>query len=438
MVDVPEINRHVAVLGEGGRESAFIHSLLQDSYVSAISVFDFHAGFSDDSRVIAAPMPIEDHRAVVKYCQDTNVDFVVSGPELVAANGLNDALRTADFPVFGASQTAIQIESDKAWARVFMEELNIPQPKFYIFTDATEAKRAASRDDHLRVVKATGLCSGKGVIVCDTLEETERAIDDMLIHKIFGAAGSTIVLEERLGHHDATAEEVSVMYYTDGKNLQQLPLVQDYKREFDQHRGANTGGMGCHTAPELLSSEEQTYIYREIAVPLLNSLADLDLFAGILYISIMKVAAGIFVIEINGRGGDPETIVQLAGQSHPHFSDFLLACATSRLAEVQPVTWDQKEYVDVVLCAREYPAGKSKGEKITGLSKAHEVAHRVLHAGTRLHKGEVVTHGGRILHVLGKGDTRAQAQTQAYDATKHIHFNGKKPKHRTDIGGRRQ
>jgi|GEM_PF-4526 len=434
-------HHQVAVLGSGGRESAFVGQLLSDPRVDAVHVFDWNASFNEDSRVIRAHIHVSDQSQLVEYCLQQRIDLVIVGPEQLAENGTSDALRAAKIPVFGASQKAIRIESDKAWARNFMSKLDVPQPQFQVHTNAALAKQAAKKNPLFRVVKASGLCGGKGVIVCDSYQETAVAIDSILAKHQFGTAGDTLLLEERLGWSDESAQEVSVMYYTDGKHLIPLPLVRDYKREFDHDLGKNTGSMGCHSAPESLSLAEADFVQTKIASPIIIELAaNNQPFIGILYVSLMKTSDtrhnpfGLFVIEVNGRGGDPETIVQLAGQHHPHIAEFFLACATQELGSIDAPTFDGKQYLNVVLAAREYPDGQSKGERITGLEEAEATARVILHAGTRLQKGEVVTNGGRVLDVVGSGESLAEATRQAYAAVSSIRFNDLQPKFRTDIG----
>lgn len=427
------MNREIGIIGSGARESAFIAALLTDPQVSLVHVFGKNGGFAGNERVrftgVTAP------EEIVNYAVAHALALVVSGPERGAIDGTNDSLRAKDIPVFGATQKSIRIESDKAWAREVMQKLRIPQPKFEVHTQAADALAAAKTNDKFRVVKAHGPAEGKGVIVCDTEEQTIEAIEMMLNKNAFGAAGQKIVLEERLGWNDPQARESSIMYFTDGTSLIPLPPVQDYKREFDNDLGKNTGSMGCHTAPESLDREEKWLVLSTIAQPLIQELARINnIFVGILYISLMKTSQGIFVIEINGRGGDPETVVQFAGMKHPHFADFLLACALGNLGEVESPTWDSNEYVDVVLCAKSYPDGKSKGENITGMKVAEEIAHTIFHAGTNISEGRLTTNGGRILNVVGKGKTRQEARIQAYAAASQIRFDGQPPKFRSDIG----
>jgi phosphoribosylamine--glycine ligase len=428
-------SKSIGIIGSGSRESAFIDALLKDPTVAIIYWFGNNAGYPNDPSIVRTNIAPDDKEGILRSCKDLQLDLIISGPENPSVNGTNDLLRANGFPVFGASQAAIRIESDKAWARETMQKLRLPQPEFEVHQNIEQTKKSLKTNEKLRVVKAAGPCEGKGVVICDTYEEAEAAAQSMLVHNQFGEAGSQIVLEERLGLHDTSAEEVSVMYFTDGNSLVQMPLAQDYKREYDGNKGKNTGGMGSHTAPESLSAQEQEQVRNKIAYPILNELAQSNNpFIGILYVSLMKTSRGIFVIEINGRGGDPETVVQLAGMSHPNFAEFLLACALGNLGTVEAPTWDDNEYVDVVLCAQNYPAGKSKGETITGIKEASKKAQAIFHAGTIRDGQKTLTNGGRILSVVGKGATRQEARDQAYESAQLIYFDGKVPKYRTDIG----
>ncbi len=431
---------HVAVLGNGGRESAFVHLLLRDSNVAMVHFIKSNAGFEGNARVKKIELDLHDFPAVTTYCQENNVSLAICGSEELAIIGLTDALKAGGIGVFGASSEAIKIESDKAWARKFMSTLGIPQPQYEVFRDAKKAVAQARKNEKFRIVKAYGPAGGKGVLVCDTFEETEKAINEIMVEKIFGDAGKLVVLEERIGWNDPTAEEVSMMFFTDGKMLAPLPLARDHKREFDHDKGKNTGGMGTYSPSLLLNTKEQKFVQKNIAQKIVDQLAKQGTpFTGILYVGLMKTADtsrnehGIFVIEINGRGGDPETIVQLDSQIDKHPSEILLACTNGTLKKFKP-TFDQLFHIDVVLCAKKYPEGKSQGEVITGIEEAEKMGAQIIHAGTTLKNGKVVTSGGRILEVLAKAKTFSQARQKAYAAAQCILFDGKPPKYRTDIG----
>jgi phosphoribosylamine---glycine ligase len=430
----------IAVVGNGGRESAFIKVLLRDSNVETIHFLKPNAGFQNNPRVKNVAMELHDHTAVVKYCQENHVTLALCGSEELAVIGLNDALKSAGIHVFGASLQAVRIESDKAWARKLMSTLGIPQPQYEVFSDPKKAVAAAKQNESYRIVKAFGLAGGKGVYVCDSLEDTEQAIQEIMVDRKFGDSGSTIVLEERLGWNDSTAEEVSMMFYTDGKTLAALPLAKDHKREFDGDKGKNTGGMGTFSPSPLLNEAEKEFVQTQIAQKIVDQLSKQgNPFTGILYVGLMKTADtsrneyGIFVIEINGRGGDPETIVQLDSQTNEHSSQIFMACATGELAQYKP-KFDDLVHIDVVLCSTAYPEGKTSGEVITGIEEAEKMDVQVVHAGTQMKEGKVVTNGGRILGVVAKGKTLAEARQKVYAAAQHILFDGKSPKYRQDIG----
>lgn len=437
---LPTKGLQVAVLGNGGRESAFVKILLRDKDVSMVHFLKPNAGFQKNPRVKNVEIDLHDAAAVVEYCQKNNVSLALCGSEELAIIGLSDALKAAGLHVFGASQKAVRIESDKAWARKFMSALSIPQPHYEVFSDSKKAIAAVRKNETFRIVKAFGPASGKGVYVCDSLAETEQAIQEIMVESKFGDSGKTVVLEERLGWGDPTAEEVSMMFYTDGKTLAALPLAQDHKTEFDGDKGKNTGGMGTFSPCLLLNNAEQKFVQKNIAQKIVDQLAKQGSpFTGILYIGLMKTADtsrnkhGIFVIEVNGRGGDPETIVQLDSQTDKHPAQIFIACTTGKLAKFKP-TFDTSVHFDVVLCSTKYPEGKTQDEVITGIAKAEKMGVQVLHAGTKMKDGKVVTNGGRILDVVAKAKTLKAARKKVYAAIPYILFNGKKPKFRTDIG----
>lgn len=430
----------VAVLGNGGRESSFIQALLKDKDVALIHFLKFNAGFPNHSRVKNVEIDLKDKKAVVKYCLKNKVTLALLGSEELPISGLSDSLAKAGIKVFGASSKAIKIESDKAWARKLMSTLSIPQPLYEIFSNPQKAIEGAKANDKFRIVKAIGPAGGKGVYVCDSFIETKQAIEDIMVAKKFGESGNKIVLEERLGWKDPKAEEVSVMFYTDGKTLSALPLARDHKREYDDDMGKNTGGMGVVSPSQLLNKKEQKFVETEIAQKIIKALAKQGTpFVGILYVGLIKTSDtsrnphGIFVIEINGRGGDPEMEVQLASQKNTNSSQIFLACTNGTLAKFKP-RFDKLFYVDVVLCAKKYPEGKSQGEVITGIKKVEKIGVQVLHAGTQIKDGKLVTNGGRILNLIASGKTLKEAHNKVYKAAQYILFDGKKPKYRHDIG----
>lgn len=433
-------NLHVAVLGNGGRESAFVRILLRDKQVAMVHFLKPNAGFPNNPRVKNVEIDLHNKAAIVKYCKENKITLALCGSEELAISGLTDALKKAGIHVFGASAKAIRIESDKAWARKLMSTLGIPQPEYRVFSDPQKALDAAQKNEKFRIVKACGPALGKGVYVCDSLSETQKAIKEIMIEKKFGNSGKKITLEERLGWHDPQAEEVSMMFYTCGKSLSPLPLARDHKREFDNDKGKNTGGVGAYSPSTLLSKTEQNFVQKEIAQKIINKLFKMGApFIGILYVGLMKTSDtsrnpyGIFVIEVNGRGGDPETEVQLDSQTNTHPSQIFLACTTGILSQFKP-HFDRQVHVDVVLCSQKYPEGRTQDEVITGIDKAEKMGITVLHAGTKIKDGKVVTNGGRILNLIATGETMAQAQKKVYAAAKHILFDGKKPKYRLDIG----
>ena len=252
-------SKFVGVLGGGGRESAFIESLLSDSSVETIFVFHPNGGFANEPRVHKLTLASGTSSEIVKLCKKNEITLVLSGPEAMAIEGVNDALIKAGVSVLGASAKAIQIESDKSWAREFMQKIGLPQPEYLSFTDSKEAIKAATENEKLRVVKAIGPALGKGVIVCDTLADVKKGIKTILVDQKFGDAGKKVVLEERLGWNDPDAQEISVMFYCDGHQLLALPLAQDYKRENDGDQGENTGGVGSHTSPNILSAKSSSF-----------------------------------------------------------------------------------------------------------------------------------------------------------------------------------
>jgi len=417
----------VCVLGSGGREHALVWRLLQDGHdVLAIPGSDAIPG-SLGGALDSAP-------ELTATLSAANVDLVVVGPEAPLSRGLSDALRAAGWPVVGPNMAAAQLETSKAFAKAFMVESGVATGGYLEAASAAEAK--ARLQDGAVVVKFDGLAAGKGVVVCDDRAQAEAAIQDLAA--TYGES-ARFVLEERL-----SGPEVSLIVLTDGKVVVAFPLAQDHKRLGNGDVGPNTGGMGVVAPVTTCSQEVQSRIEQEIVVPTLRGLAARGLeYRGFLYFGIMLTDAGPKLLEYNVRFGDPEAEALLplvAGD----FGAALLGCANGASVEDALVPTGRSA-VCVVAASPGYPARHTKGLRITGLDEPLPEDVLVFHAGTsagpeeqtgvrRRHGRDWFTDGGRVLNVVGIGDTLDAARDKAYDALAKIRFDGMQV--RTDIGAR--
>ena len=407
----------VLIVGSGAREHALAWRITQSPNLTRLWVAGGNAGTTR----LAENMEIRssDVDALVAAAQDTSADLVVVGPEAPLALGLADRLDLLGIPVFGPSQAAAQIETSKGFALDLMRDAGVPCPEFHIFSDQTNAL------DHLKshpgpvVVKADGLAAGKGVLLCQNSDEGAIAIRECMSDRAFGEAGDTVVLEEYL-----SGPEVSVFAFCDGENLSPLVAACDYKRLEDGNTGPNTGGMGSFAQPDLWNSELAAQVESTIMQPVLQAMANRGTpYKGVLYAGLMLTESGPKVLEFNCRLGDPETqvVVPLLA-SDP--LELMMACAQGNLSKTD-VLWDNKSYVGVVMVSGGYPGGFQTGFEITGMDEDGPEHTMVFQAGTKLGPGGTsLTAGGRVLTVVGGGDSIESARERAYSRLERISFQG--------------
>jgi len=417
----------VLIVGSGGREHALAWRLHQSPQLTGLWVANGNAGTAD----IATNLGVspEDIEGVVVAARSLAIDLVVIGPELPLAAGLVDRLSALGIPAFGPTKAAAQIEASKSFAREVMREAGVPGPEFWVFNDRQEALDFIRRHPNPVVVKADGLAAGKGVSLCQTQREAEEAVEACMVEHRFGPAGDTVVIEELL-----SGREVSVFAFTDGQDLSSLAAACDYKRVGDGDLGPNTGGMGSFVPPDFWDDALAEEISATIMRPVVEGMARRGtLYRGVLYAGIMLTRSGPKVLEFNCRFGDPEAQVILPLlESDP--IQLMLACWEGRLAQF-PVHWQRQAQVAVVMTSAGYPGKYDTGYEIAGLG-TQDPHSLVFHAGTKslLEGGvsKVVTNGGRVLTVVGRGTSLAEARTWAYDRLQGIHFEG--AYYRSDIG----
>ncbi|MBE7559659.1 phosphoribosylamine--glycine ligase [bacterium] len=410
---------HVLVIGGGGREHAVVAKLAASRHKLRLSCAPGNAGIAQVCPTV--PISAGDIPAILDWTTEHGVDFVVVTPEDPLALGLVDRLAERGVPAFGPSAAATRIESSKAFAKEIMRRKGVPTARYGIFTDFP-----AARDYVMEtcgpsgiVVKASGLALGKGALVCDHADEAVRALEELMLEKKFGAAGETVVIEERLA-----GEEASVFALSDGERFITLPPGQDHKRLLDGDAGPNTGGMGAYCPAPVVDARLMARIEREILAPTLAGLAEVGCpFKGVLYCGLMVCDGDPYVIEFNARFGDPETQAILPLLESDLF-DLMYACHAGGVDRVE-TRWRSGACTCVVLASGGYPGGYEKGKVIMGLNEDFGPDVYVFHAGTRVEEGKVVTAGGRVLGVSAWGADLAESARRAYAAADRINFEGR-------------
>ena len=416
----------ILVVGSGGREHALAWKLAQSDRVQMVYVAPGNGGTARDARLVN--IDITDPAALADFVVAEHIALTLVGPEQPLAAGIVNLFRARGLKVFGPTKEAAQLESSKDFAKAFMHRHGIPTANYQTFTDVQQAHAYIDAQGAPIVIKADGLAAGKGVVVAMTLEEAHQAADDMLSGNRFGDAGARIVIEEFLA-----GEEASFIVMCDGKNVVALATSQDHKRLKDHDQGPNTGGMGAYSPAPVVTPSIHARVMREIINPTIQGMAKDGIpYSGFLYAGLMIDAAGVpKVIEFNCRMGDPET-QPIMTRLKSDFVTVLEHACNGTLDKVE-LEWDRRTAVGVVMAAAGYPDAPAKGDVIDGIP-ADTPESITFHAGTQLVGGTLQTSGGRVLCVVGLGDSVKMAQKQAYETVEKIHFNG--AQYRRDIGWR--
>lgn len=414
----------VLVLGSGGREHALVWKLAQSSRVTQLWCAPGNAGTAGEPLATGGTttnlaIAADDFPALLEFARREKPDLTVVGPDNLLALGVVDTFQAAGFTIWGPTQKAAQFESSKAFSQEFMLRHGIPTARSGTFDDPIAAKRFCAELGGRCAVKADGLALGKGVILTHTLAEAEQAVDEIMVQKSFGSAGSRTVIQELL-----TGMEISLHALCDGRTALLFPTAQDHKRALDNDEGLNTGGMGTYSPAPFLSDAELQAVGRAILDPwLAGCAADGIDFRGLLYPGVMLTPDGPRVLEFNARFGDPETQVYLTRLEND-LAELLLASAEGRLEGTQ-LRWKPESAVCVVMASGGYPGNIRKGLPILGLAEAEAMpSTKVFHAGTALKDGVTVTNGGRVLGVTALGPTLQEARDRAYAAVHRICFEG--------------
>ena len=417
----------VLILGSGAREHAMAWKLSRERDVSSVLCAPGNPGIASVAQCVPADLTKPQQLLSIAAAQD--VDLTVVGPEMPLSLGVADLFTEAGRAIVGPSRAAAALESSKSFAKAFMERHRVPTARFRVCDSAGDALAFASASEfgYPLVVKADGLAAGKGVVIADDRAAAEAAVRHAMVDRVFGNAGERIVFEEFL-----TGEEASYFVLADGATFVSLSSAQDHKRIFDDDHGPNTGGMGAFSPSPLVTPDVERRVLDEIVRPVLSGMeADGHPYRGFLYVGLMLTTDGPKVIEFNVRFGDPEAQVVLPMLDED--LSWLLGAAATGALPARPARFRDEPHVGVVLASRGYPESAENDRPISGLEEAAAVAGAmVFHAGTARRDSHIVTAGGRVLTVVGRGRSHRHAIETAYRAASHIRFDGMQM--RRDIG----
>jgi phosphoribosylamine--glycine ligase len=415
----------ILVIGSGGREHALVWKLAQSPHATQMWCAPGNAGIAQE-RLVKNSAPVEcvnlgaeDLPKLLAFAQEKKIELTVVGPDNPLALGIVDLFQKNGLRIWGPNQKAAQFESSKVFSQNFMEKYGIPTAKSGTFNETSAAKKFAAALNGKCAVKADGLALGKGVLICASMAEANKAIDEILVSKAFGAAGAKIVIQEFL-----EGTEISLHALCDGKTAKLFPTSQDHKRALDGDAGLNTGGMGTYSPTPFLNDAQLADTGKKILDPWLRGCAAEGIdFRGILYPGIMLTKSGPKVLEFNARFGDPETQVYLTRLEND-LIELLDASVSGTLAHVE-LKWNSQASVCVVMASGGYPGNYAKGKVISGLDAANALPHtKIFHAGTAGAGEQIVTNGGRVLGVTSLARDLKSAQAAAYAAVEKIQFDG--------------
>ncbi|MDB6024767.1 MAG: Phosphoribosylamine--glycine ligase [Verrucomicrobiales bacterium] len=415
----------ILVIGSGGREHALVWKLAQSPHVTQMWCAPGNVGIAEErlaknsGAVECVNISTDQLPALLAFAQEKKVDLTVVGPDNPLALGIVDFFQKSGQRIWGPNQKAAQFESSKVFSQDFMEKHGIPTACAGTFSDVKEARRFAESLEGKCAVKADGLALGKGVLICATLEEAKKAIDEILVNKAFGIAGAKIVIQEFL-----EGMEISLHAICDGKTAKLFPTAQDHKRALEGDQGLNTGGMGTYSPTPFLNETELAETGRKILFPWLKGCAEEGIdFRGILYPGIMLTKNGPKVLEFNARFGDPETQIYLT-RLESDLVEVLDASVNGTLDKID-LKWNSNASVCVVMASGGYPGDYAKGKPISGLDVVAKLPNtKVFHAGNARHGNRIVTNGGRVLGVTSWASDLKKARAAAYLAVGKIQFDG--------------
>ncbi|BAT72324.1 phosphoribosylamine--glycine ligase [Thermosulfidibacter takaii ABI70S6] len=420
----------VLVVGGGGREHALVWKLAQSDRVEKVYAAPGNAGIEGEPKAQCIDISPSDLEVLRDFALKENIDLTVVGPEDPLVHGIVDLFEEAGLTIFGPRKDAAILEGSKAFAKNFMKEMGIPTADFEVFDDPQKAKRYIKDKGAPIVVKADGLCAGKGSIVCKTVEEALEAVDKIMVERIFGDAGNKVVIEEFM-----KGEEASFIVITDGEHVVPLASSQDHKPVFDNDEGPNTGGMGAYSPAPVVTPEIHEKAMKEIVIPTIKGMKERGVpFKGVLYVGLMIIDDKYpKVLEYNVRFGDPEAQPILM-RMESDLVDAIEASISGNLDKCD-IRYTDEAAVCVVMASGGYPGKYEKGKVIHGLEEVEKMEKvKVFHAGTKRVNGKIVTNGGRVLGVTALGKIIKEAIDRAYEAVSKIHWEN--VHYRKDIGAK--
>lgn len=404
---------NVLVIGSGGREHALSWKLSQSPKIDTVFTAPGNGGTENNVSI-----NVDDLDSLADFAKKNNC-FTVVGPEIPLAAGIVDKFSQMNLKIFGPSKNAAQLESSKIWAKNFMKRNGIQTAKFEIFDDPKKAEEYVKSLDYNVVVKADGLASGKGVIVCNSSDEAIAAINSILVKKAFGNAGNRIIVEERID-----GIEASYIALCDGVTAIPMASSQDHKRIFDDDKGPNTGGMGAYSPTPVINDVLAEKIQKKIINKTIQSMKNEGIiFKGFLYAGVMIRNNEPYVLEFNARMGDPECQPIMMRMDFDLY-DYFVASVDGTLSSMPAPKWKNQSAVCIVLASQGYPESYPSGEEITGFDLIPKNA-IVFHAGTKKQNGKILSNGGRVLGVTALGDTLSSAISNAYTAVDKITWPSK-------------
>ncbi|MEE3379612.1 MAG: phosphoribosylamine--glycine ligase [Lachnospiraceae bacterium] len=415
----------ILLVGGGGREHAILHAIAKSPRVDKIYVAPGNAGMADMAELVN--IGVMEFDKLVAFAREHEIDLTVCSQDDPLCAGIVDAFEEAGLRIFGTRKNAAIIEGSKAFSKDLMKKYNIPTAAYETFDDPAKAEEYLKSQKMPIVLKADGLALGKGVLICQTLEEAIEGVKEIMEDKKFGSAGNELVIEEFM-----TGREVSCLAFVDGTNYALMTSSQDHKRAGDGDTGLNTGGMGTFSPSPFFTKDIQKICDEKIFRPTVDAMKKEGReFKGVLYFGLMLTADGPKVVEYNTRFGDPETQVVLP-RMKTDIIDVFEACIDGKLDEIK-LEFENNAAVCVVLASKGYPVSYEKGFPIEGFDKFDNRKYYCFHAGTKFDaEGRIVTNGGRVLGITALGSNLKEARKNAYEATEWISFENKYMRH--DIG----
>ena len=415
----------ILIVGSGGREHAIAASVAKSKKAEKIYCAPGNGGIAALAECV--PIGAMEFDKLVSFAKEKSIDLVIVGMDDPLVGGLVDEMEAAGIPTFGPRKNAAILEGSKAFSKDLMKKYHIPTAAYENFDDPKEAIEYLKKGSFPVVLKADGLALGKGVLICNTLEEALEGVKSIMMDKQFGSAGNKMVVEEFM-----TGREVSVLTFVDGKTIKPMTSAQDHKRAQDGDKGLNTGGMGTFSPSPFYTKEVDEFCKKHIYQATVDAMAKEGReFKGIIFFGLMLTPNGPKVLEYNARFGDPEAQVVLPRMKND-IIEVMEACIEGRLEEVD-LQFEENAAVCVILASQGYPLAYEKGKVIHGLENFEgKERYYCFHAGTKLEEGKLLTNGGRVLGVTAKGKDLKEARRNAYEATGWVDFENKYM--RNDIG----